>query len=72
MRLRFPSRRIAWDDGTTTVQGCVERPQLLFHERQPTHLFAATADGPGGFRDATRTWNMALPLAPSVAPGPGA
>jgi len=59
------SRRIAWDDGTTTVQGCVERPQLLFHDGQPTHLFAATADGPGGFRDATRTWNMVLPLAPS-------
>ena len=29
---------------------------------QPTHLFCATADGPGGFRNATRTWNMALPL----------
>jgi len=56
------SRRIVWDDGSTTEQGCVERPQLLFHDGVPTHLFAATADGPGGFRNATRTWNMVIPL----------
>jgi hypothetical protein len=29
---------------------------------QPTHLFCATGDGPGGFRNATRTWNVVLPL----------
>ena len=56
------SRRVAWDDGTVTVQGCLERPQLLFHDGVPTHLFAATADGPGGFDSATRTWNMVIPL----------
>lgn len=28
----------------------------------PTHLFAATADGPGGFRNADNTWNMVIPL----------
>ncbi len=59
------SRRIAWDDGTATTQGCVERPQLLFHDGVPTHLFAATADGPGGFNEATDTWNMVIPLRPS-------
>lgn len=56
------SRHITWDDGTTTVQGCVERPQLLFHDGAPTHLFAATADGPGGFRNASNTWNLVIPL----------
>jgi hypothetical protein len=61
------SRRVVWDDGSVTVQGSLERPQLLFHEddagvAQPTHLFCATGDGPGGFRNASRTWNMVLPL----------
>lgn len=56
------SRQVRWDDGTVTVQGSVERPQLLFQDGVPTHLFAATADGPGGFRAATRTWNMVFPL----------
>ena len=61
------SRRVVWEDGSVTVQGSLERPQLLFHEddaglAQPTHLFCATGDGPGGFRNATRTWNMVLPL----------
>jgi len=56
------SRCIRWDDGSETVQGCVERPQLLFHDGRPTHLFAATGDGPGGFRNSTRTWNMVIPL----------
>ena len=56
------SRRVRWDDGTETVQGCLERPQLLFNNGGPTHLFAATADGPGGFRDAQNTWTMVIPL----------
>ncbi len=59
------SRRVAWDDGSITVQGCLERPQLLIEEGEPTHLFAATGDGPGGFRAATRTWNMVIPIAPA-------
>ena len=56
------SRRIKWDDGTETVQGSFERPQLLFENGEPTHLYAATGDGPGGFENATRTWNMVIPL----------
>jgi hypothetical protein len=58
---------VVWDDGSVTVQGSLERPQLLFHDggagiAHATHLFCATGDGPGGFRNATRTWNMVLPL----------
>ena len=59
------SRTVEWDDGTTTVQGCLERPQLLFEHGRPTHLFAATADGPGGFDRAQNTWTMVLPLTPN-------
>ena len=57
------SRRVRWADGTETVQGCLERPQLLFDDDgQPTHLFAATGDGPGGFDNSTKTWTMVIPL----------
>ncbi len=57
------SRRVRWDDGSETVQGHLERPQLLIEAGRPTHLFAATADGPGGFNQATRTWCLTIPLA---------
>jgi len=55
------SRQVVWDDGTVTVQGAFERPQLLMEQGRPTHLFAATGDGPGGF-NFTKTWNMVVPL----------
>jgi len=58
------SRRVLWDDGTTTLQGAFERPQLLIENGCPTHLFAATGDGSGDFHHFTRTWNMVVPLAP--------
>lgn len=56
------SRTITWDDGSITTLGCLERPQLLMEQNKPTHLFAAAADGPGGFNHATRTWNLVIPL----------
>lgn len=56
------SRTVQWDDGTTTVQGSFERPQLLFHDGVPTHITAATADGPGGFRSAENTWHLVIPM----------
>lgn len=58
------SRDITWNDGTTQRMGNMERPFLLFQDGKPTHLFAATADGPGGFKNATMTWNMVIPIAP--------
>lgn len=60
------SRRVVWGDGSVTVQGSLERPQLLIEGGRPTHLFAATADGPGGFRHAANTWNMVIPLAGGI------
>ncbi|MEK4041034.1 glycoside hydrolase family protein [Paenibacillus sp. FSL L8-0493] len=56
------SRRVLWEDGTEQWMGSFERPFLLFQEGVPTHLFAAVADGPGGFRNAKHTWNMVIPL----------
>ena len=56
------SRRVAWDDGRIALQGCVERPQVLVRDGVPTHVFAATADGPGGFRNCADSWNMCFPL----------
>ncbi|MFP5114655.1 glycoside hydrolase family protein [Bacillaceae bacterium C204] len=56
------SRKVLWDDGSVQTMGSFERPFLLFQDGQPTHLFAATADGPGGFEKATETWNMVIPL----------
>jgi len=56
------SRHVLWDDGSRTLQGSFERPQLLIEDGRPTHLFAATADGPGGFWRASNTWNMVVPL----------
>ena len=58
------SRSIRWDDGSITKQGSFERPQLLIQDGKPTHLFAATADGPGGWMNASKTWNMVVPLLP--------
>ncbi len=57
------SRNVRWTDGRTTTQGCLERPMILFENGEPTHLFAATGDGSGGFDRVTRTWNMVIPLA---------
>ncbi|WP_218061021.1 glycoside hydrolase family protein [Bacillus sp. FJAT-26390] len=59
------SRTVRWDDGTVQTMGSMERPFLLFQNGKPTHLFAAAADGPGGFQKASQTWNMVIPLAES-------
>lgn len=58
------SRTIRWTDGHTSTQGQLERPQLLLQNGEPTHLFAATGDGPGGFHNMTRTWNLVIELTP--------
>ena len=62
------SRKIIWDNGDTSIQGSFERPQLLINNKgEPTHLFAATADGPGGFRNAKNTWCMVVPLKANIS-----
>lgn len=56
------SRRITWDDERVTMQGSLERPQVLMQGGKATHVFFATADGPGGFDKASNTWNIAIKL----------
>ncbi|MNI10558.1 hypothetical protein D3C73_636750 [compost metagenome] len=56
------SRTILWDDGSTRTMGSLERPFLLFQDGKPTHLFAATGNGAGGFTKASETWNMVIPI----------
>ncbi len=56
------SRTISWDDGSTQNLGSFERPQLLIENGVPVCLYCANGDGPGGFNNATRTWNVATPL----------
>lgn len=56
------SKTIRWSDDSVTLQGSLERPQLLIQDGTPTHLFAATCDGPGGFLNASRSWNLCIPL----------
>jgi len=55
------SRTVLWDDGTMTIQSNLERPNLLFHDGKPTHLFLATGSGPGPW-DFNESWNMVIPL----------
>lgn len=49
-------------DGQVIQQASLERPQLPLENGKPTHLFAATCDGPGDLKDMTRTWNAVIPL----------
>ena len=56
------SRKVLWDDGVEVEMGNLDRPFILFEDGRPTHLFFATSDGTDGFMDASRTWNMVIPL----------
>ena len=57
------SRNIKFDDGSCVTLGSLERPQLFFNaDGVPQALFAAAADGPGGFDLAANTWNQMIPL----------
>jgi hypothetical protein len=56
------TRTLRWDDGTTQTMGQLERPFLLIENGRPTHLFAASGDGPGGFANMTRSFNVCIPL----------
>jgi len=55
------SRKVLWDDGTTTLQCNLERPNLLFQEGKSTHLFLATGDGPNPY-NFSNSWNIVIPL----------
>ncbi len=55
-------KEIYWDNGETIKQGQLERVFGLMEDGELTHLFFATMDGPGGFGNSTKSWNMVVPL----------
>lgn len=56
------TRKVKWGNGQTIEQGQLERPFVFVEDGKPTHIFFATMDGPGGFGNGTKTWNMVIPL----------
>lgn len=56
------TRLIRWNDGNEEKMGQLERAFIVLENGEPSHLFFATMDGPGGFNNSTRSWNMVLPL----------
>ncbi len=62
------SRTLRFNNGKTVQMGQLERPFGLIRDGKLTHLFFATMDGPGGFGNSTKSWNMAVPLAPQTEP----
>ncbi|WP_316813105.1 glycoside hydrolase family protein [Pedobacter heparinus] len=56
------SKTVAYEDGKIELQGQLERPFIFFENGKPAYLFFATMDGPGGFENATKSWNMVIPF----------
>ncbi len=56
------SKTVEWEDGSIEMQGQLERPFILFENGKPAYIFFATMDGPGGFENATHSWNMVIPI----------
>ena len=56
------SLTVEWEDGSVEKQGQLERPFILFEDGKPAYIFFATMDGPGGFENASRSWNMVIPI----------
>lgn len=55
-------REIPQVGGELKSYGSLERPFLLFQNGRATHLCAAVSDGSMNFTDASRTWNLVIPL----------
>jgi hypothetical protein len=56
------TKSVRWDDGSEQVMGQLERVFIFLQDGVATHLFFATMDGPGGFQNGTKSWNMVIPL----------
>jgi hypothetical protein len=59
-------RRLRFDDGTERLLSNVERPFLLLDGHEPTHLYAAMAEGgasqAAAFDNIRAAWNGVIPL----------
>jgi hypothetical protein len=54
------SRTLMFDDGIVRTQGQLERPFILLENGKPTFLFFATMNGPGGFENSSKSWNIVI------------
>jgi hypothetical protein len=59
------SKTITWSDGTVQTLGQMERAFVFMEGGVMTHMFFAAMDGPGGFRNGTKSWNMVMRLKPA-------
>ena len=56
------SRTLTFENGETICMGQLERPFPLVEDGKVTTMFFGTLDGPGGFHNGTKSWNIAVPL----------
>lgn len=56
------SLTVEYIDGKIEKQGQLERPFIFFENGKPAYIFFATMDGPGGFENASNSWNMVIPI----------
>ncbi len=56
------SKTVTMADGSIQKMGQLERPFILFDKEKPAYIFFATMNGPGGFENATQSWNMVIPF----------
>lgn len=56
------SKHIAWENGKSGFLGHMERAFPMIENGKVTTLFFAVMDGPGGFDNGKRSYNMAIPL----------
>ena len=59
------TKTIHWSDGRQQVMGQLERVFGLLQNGTLTHLFFAGMDGPGGFANGTKTWNLVVRINPT-------
>lgn len=61
------SKTLTQADGKAVKMGQLERCSVLLdRDGRLTHLFFATMDGPGGFNNSTKSWNLVVPLKKKV------
>ena len=56
------SLTVEYADDKIEKQGQLERPFIFFENGKPAYIFFATMDGPGGFENASNSWNMVIPI----------
>jgi hypothetical protein len=56
------TKNVTYEDGSTATLGQMERPFIFNDDDGRDYLFVAVMDGPGGFQNGTKSWNLARPL----------